>query len=225
MGVRVDENRLIEEISARVMSKLLERYRAERDPLEIPVGVSVRHVHITAEHLELLYGPGHTLTVQRNLLQPGEFAAEEVVALVGPRMRTIENVRILGPCRKETQVEIARTDAVVLGLNPPVRCSGDLAGSAPITLIGPKGVLSLPQGCIIANRHIHMSPADAGRFGVKDQDLVSVEVTGEKSLVFHQVQVRVKEGWVLNMHLDTDDANAAGITCGAAARIVIPPAR
>ena len=132
-------------------------------------------------------------------------------------MRTIENVRIL-PCRDQTQVELARTDAIVLE-NPPVRQSGDLAGSSPITLIGPKGALSLPEGCIVANRHIHMNPEDARRFGVKDNDIVSVEVTGDKGLIFHNVQVRVREGWVLEMHLDTDDANAACITCGVQARI------
>ncbi|MGI6082917.1 MAG: phosphate propanoyltransferase [Limnochordia bacterium] len=212
------DEQLVQEIKARVLRKLIEAEFAAH-PMEIPVGISVRHVHLSQEDLEHLYGPGHQLTKLRDLRQPGEFAAKEVVALVGPRMRTIENVRILGPCRDQTQVELARTDAIVLGLNPPVRQSGNLAGSSPITLIGPKGALSLPEGCIVANRHIHMNPQDAGRLGVKDNDIVSVEVTGDKGLVFHNVQVRVREGWVLEMHLDTDDANAACITCGVQARI------
>ena len=215
----MNEQQLVQEISARVLRKLAEA-GLKAHPNEIPVGVSVRHVHVSQEDLEILYGSGHQLTKRRDLKQPGEYAAEEVVALVGPKMRTLENVRILGPCRDQTQVELARTDAIVLGLNPPVRRSGDLAGSSPITLVGPKGVLTLPEGCIIANRHIHMGPKDAEHFVVQDNDTVSVEVSGAKGLVFHEVQVRVREGWLLDMHLDTDDANAAGITCGARAHIV-----
>jgi putative phosphotransacetylase len=215
----MDEKQLVREITARVMQKLADMADTS-DPNEMPVGVSVRHVHVTQEHLEILYGPGHTLTKLRDLRQHGEFAAREVVALVGPKMRTLENVRILGPCRNLTQVELARTDAITLGLNPPVRRSGELKGSSPITIVGPKGVLTLSEGCIIANRHIHMSPVEAARFGVKDNDTVSVEVNGDKGLVFHQVQARVKDSFVLEMHLDTDDANAASITCGALARIL-----
>ena len=134
-----------------------------------------------------------------------------------------ENVRILGPVRNRTQVEISRTDAIYLGLNPPVRPSGDLKGSSPITLVGPKGTLVLPEGCIVANRHVHMSPSDAQRFGLQDNDLIQVEVLGEKSLIFNNVQVRVKDNFRLEMHLDTDDANASGITTGAAARILGKP--
>lgn len=215
----MDEGLLVREITARVLHRLA-KVGLVPDPWEIPVGVSVRHVHVSQEHLEILYGPGAKLHPLRDLRQPGEFAAKEVVALVGPRMRTLENVRILGPIRSQTQVELARTDAIVLGLNPPVRRSGDFGGSSPITLVGPHGVLSLSEGCIVANRHIHMCPADAKRLGVEDNQLVAVEVSGDKALVFRQVQVRVHEGWILDMHLDTDDANAACITCGAVARIV-----
>lgn len=216
----MDEKALVTEITRRVMEVIRERGMSLTDPDIIPVGISVRHVHVSQADLEVLYGPGHKLTKRRDLYQEGEFAAEEVVSLVGPRMRALENVRILGPTRDRTQVEISRTDAIYLGLNPPVRQSGDLAGSAPITLVGPAGVLSLKEGCILANRHIHMSPAEARRFGVKDNDLVSVEVSGEKGLIFKHVQVRVKDTFKLQMHLDTDDANAAGITCGAEARIL-----
>lgn len=187
----------------------------------LPVGVSVRHVHVSAEDLEVLYGPGYRLTPLRDLYQEGEFAAKEVVALVGPRMRALENVRILGPMRSRTQVEVSRTDAVYLGINPPVRASGDLIGSSPITLVGPKGTLILPEGAIIANRHIHMGLDDAQHFGVTDNQLVQVEVLGDKGLVFNNVQVRVKESFRLEMHLDTDDANASGITTGAKARLLV----
>ena len=187
--------------------------------LEIPVGVSNRHVHLTQEHLEQLFGPGYELTPWKDLGQPGQYACKEVVSVVGTK-GIIDNVRVLGPVRQYTQVEISRTDAIYLGLNPPVRPSGDLKGSSPITLVGPKGTLVLPEGCIVANRHVHMSPSDAQRFGLQDNDLIQVEVLGEKSLIFNNVQVRVKDNFRLEMHLDTDDANASGITTGAAARIL-----
>ncbi|HHV94797.1 MAG TPA: phosphate propanoyltransferase [Firmicutes bacterium] len=215
----MDERKLVEEITRRVLARLQEQGAAQ-DPDYLPVGVSVRHVHVSQADLEVLYGPGHQLTPLRDLYQEGEFAAKEVVALVGPKMRALENVRILGPVRKRTQVEVSRTDAIYLGINPPVRASGDLAGSSPITLVGPKGTLVLSEGCIVANRHIHMSPKDAERFGLQDNDLVQVEVLGEKGLIFNNVQVRVKDNFRLEMHLDTDDANASGISTGAAARIL-----
>ncbi len=219
---RLDENALIEEITRRVLAAYHGQGANGQDPAALPVGVSVRHVHISAADLQVLYGPGHELSLLRDLYQVGEFAAKEVVSLVGPRMRALENVRILGPIRGRTQVEVSRTDAVYLGINPPVRASGNLQGSSPITLIGPKGTLVLPEGVIVANRHIHMSVADAQRFRVADNDLVQVEVLGDKGLVFHNVQVRVKESFRLEMHLDTDDANASGITTGAKARILAP---
>jgi putative phosphotransacetylase len=214
----VDARRLVEEITRRVLASL--QGDGAQDPFAVPVGVSVRHIHISAADLEVLYGPGHQLTPLRDLYQEGEFAAREVVALVGPKMRALENVRILGPVRNRTQVEVSRTDAVFLGIDPPVRPSGDLKGSCPITLVGPKGTLVLPEGAIVANRHVHMNPTDAQRFGVEDNDLVQVEVLGEKGLIFNNVQVRVKDSFRLELHLDTDDANASGITTGARARIL-----
>ncbi|NMB46768.1 MAG: phosphate propanoyltransferase [Firmicutes bacterium] len=217
---RLDDKTLIEEITRRVLAAVQEGASISQDPRIIPVGISVRHVHISAADLEVLYGPGHQLTPLRDLYQEGEFAAKERVALVGPKMRALEGVRILGPMRQRTQVEVSRTDAVYLGLNPPVRPSGNLEGSSPITLVGPKGTLTLPEGAIVANRHIHMNLADAQRFGVSDNDLVQVEVLGEKGLIFNNVQVRAKDSFRLEMHLDTDDANASGITTGAQARIL-----
>ncbi len=214
----MDEKRLVGEITRRVLERLTGD--GALAPARLPVGVSVRHVHISQGDLEILYGPGHQLTPLRDLYQEGEFAAKEVVALVGPKMRALENVRILGPVRSRTQIEVSRTDAIYLGIDPPVRQSGDLKGSSPITLVGPKGTLVLQEGCIVANRHIHMSPSDAERFGLEDNDLVQVEVLGEKGLIFNNVQVRVKDNFRLEMHLDTDDANASGITTGALARIL-----
>ena len=211
---------LIEEITKRVLSALQTEGNTSQDIAALPVGISVRHVHVSAADLEVLYGPGHKLTPLRDLYQEGEFAAREVVALVGPKMRALENVRILGPVRGRTQVEVARTDAIYLGIDPPVRASGNLESSSPITLVGPKGTLILPEGAIVANRHIHMNPGDAKRFGVSDNDLVKVEVLGEKGLIFNHVQIRVKDNFRLEMHLDTDDANASGITTGAMARIL-----
>lgn len=216
----MDEKTLVEEITKRVLSALQAEGDTGQEIAALPVGISVRHVHVSASDLEVLYGPGHKLIPLRDLYQEGEFAAQEVVALVGPKMRAIENVRILGPVRGRTQVEVARTDAIYLGINPPVRASGNLAGSSPITLVGPKGTLILPEGAIIANRHIHMCPGDAKKFGLSDNNLVQVEVVGEKGLVFNHVQIRVKDSFRLEMHLDTDDANASGITTGARARIL-----
>lgn len=186
----------------------------------IPVGISVRHIHINQGDLEVLFGRGYTLSKKKDLAQPGEFASNELVTLVGPKLRSITSVRILGPLRGKTQVELAKTDGIILGIEPPVRKSGDLAGSESVTIVGPEGAITLKEGVIRANRHIHMGPADARRFGVRDNDIVSVEVLGEKALVFKNVQVRVREGWVLYMHLDTDDANAAGISCGTRVKLL-----
>ena len=185
----------------------------------IPVGVSVRHVHVRPEDLEVLYGPGYNLNKLRNLYQPGEYASKEVVAVVGPRMRSIQNVRILGPARDYTQVELSRTDGIQLGLDLPVRRSGDLADACPIVLVGPVGSLHLKAAAIRANRHIHMPPAEAARLGVTDGQLVRVRVPGEMGLVFDNVMVRIKEGLRLQMHVDTDDANAADLTCSDSVEI------
>jgi putative phosphotransacetylase len=150
-----------------------------------------------------------------------DFASEETVTLVGPNLRTIERVRILGPERKRTQVEIARTDAVRLGVNPPVRPSGDVDGSAGIVVVGPKGALNLKEGCILANRHIHMTPSDAEPIGLKDNDYVTVRAGGEKGAILYNVQVRVNEKFDTEMHIDTDDANAIGVRCGDLVEIVL----
>ena len=187
----------------------------------IPVGVSARHVHVSPQHLEQLFGKGRQLTPYRDLLQKGEYAAQETVTLVGPRQRSIEKVRILGPTRPETQVEIALTDAVQLGLRPPVRPSGNHQGSPGVLIVGPVGFVALETGVIRANRHIHLSTDDAQALGLKDNDLVLVKVEADRPLVYYDVQIRVKDSFVAQMHLDTDDANAAGIKDGDKVKIIL----
>ncbi|HEX30030.1 TPA: phosphate propanoyltransferase [Candidatus Poribacteria bacterium] len=188
---------------------------------KVPVGISARHIHITPEHLEVLFGEGAQLTHHVDLYQPGNFAAKETVTIVGPR-GAIERVRILGPLRDYTQVELARTDAVRLGLDPPVRDSGDLDDAAPITIVGPKGSIFLEHGAIIAARHIHMPVEDAERMGLTSQDLVSVRVPGERGLTFENVRLKIGENVLLQLHLDTDEGNAAGLQGGEAVEIILP---
>lgn len=186
----------------------------------VPVGVSNRHIHLSKEHVEILFGKGYELTPLKDLSQPGQFACKELLTIVGPSLRPIENVRVLGPVRKASQVEVSKTDSFTLKVKPPVRESGKIEGSAPITIIGPKGVVELKEGCIIANRHIHMSVEEGKAFGVKDNDYVTVDAFGERRTRFYDVQVRVHPDFRLEMHLDTDDANAAGIPCGSKVEIV-----
>ncbi|PLV59112.1 phosphate propanoyltransferase [Thermotoga sp. KOL6] len=180
----------------------------------IIVGVSNRHVHLSKEDLEALFGKGYELTPIKDLRQPGQYAAKETVTIVGPK-GAIENVRVLGPVRKETQVEISRTDAFRLGIRPPVRDSGDLEGTPGIVIIGPNGILVKEKGVILAKRHIHMHPKDAEHFGVKDKDIVKVIVeNGDRKLIFDDVLIRVREDFVLEFHVDTDEANAAMLNTG-----------
>jgi putative phosphotransacetylase len=199
--------------------RILEETPAE-DALDIPVGVSNRHIHLTREHTDILFGKGYELQPLKDLSQPGQYACKECLTIIGPSLRPIENVRVLGPLRKDTQVEISRTDSYTLKVKPPVRESGKVAGSAGVTIVGPKGVVTIKEGCIIANRHIHMSLEDGARFGVKDCDYVTVDVNGERRTRFYDVQVRVSDAFRLEMHVDTDDANAAGIGNGAKVHIV-----
>ena len=187
---------------------------------EVPVGVSNRHIHLNKADLETLFGAGYELTPLKDLSQPGQYACKETLTLVGPAMRPIEGVRVLGPLRSKSQVEISMTDSYVLKVKPPVRESGNIAGSAGVTIIGPKGVVTLKEGCIIANRHIHMSPSDGAAFGVQDGDTVTVDVEGKRRTRWYDVQVRVHKDFRLEMHVDTDDANAAGIGNGFKVKVV-----
>ncbi|MCD8346492.1 MAG: phosphate propanoyltransferase [Lachnospiraceae bacterium] len=185
----------------------------------VPVGVSARHVHLTQEHVEALFGSGYQLTKRKELMG-GQFASNETVTIVGLKLRAIENVRVLGPVRKASQVEVSATDAIRLGMKVPVRESGDIKGSAPIAIVGPKGAIYLNEGCIVAMRHIHMSPADAQAAGVRDGDFVSVKADNERGTTFDHVKIRVDESFTLEMHIDTDEANAAQIATGDLVTIV-----
>ncbi|MBM7854405.1 putative phosphotransacetylase [Desulfohalotomaculum tongense] len=180
---------------------------------EVPVGISNRHVHLCEEDVERLFGSGHQLTKLKDLSQPGQYACEETVMLVGPK-GVIEKVRVLGPTRKQTQIEITITDSFKLGIKAPLRDSGDLEGSAPITLVGPKGTITLKEGAIIAARHIHMHTSDAEELGLKDGDKVSVRAKGPRGIIFGDVLVRVSDKFKLEMHVDTDEANAVGLRNG-----------
>ena len=183
---------------------------------KIPVGISNKHIHLSKDDVETLFGKGYELTPMKELSQPGQYACKETLTLVGPSMRAIEGVRVLGPVRKSSQVEISMTDSYVLKVKPPVRESGKTEGSAPITIVGPKGIVNLKEGCIIANRHIHMSPSDAARFGVKDGEYIDVDAfEGTRKTRWFDVQIRVNDAFRLEMHVDTDDANAVGFKNGS----------
>lgn len=184
------------------------------------VETSARHVHVTKEHLEILFGKGYELTKKKDLSQPGQFACSERVAVIGTKGQ-FPAVSILGPVRSATQVEISASDARTLGVSAPVRESGDIAGSAPCKLVGPNGEIEISEGVIIAKRHIHMTPADAERFGVKDKDVVSVKIDSpDRSLVFGDTVVRVSDKFALAMHIDTDESNAVLAPAGATGTIV-----
>ncbi|MDR3592354.1 MAG: phosphate propanoyltransferase [Negativicutes bacterium] len=186
----------------------------------IPVGISARHVHVSKEDLATLFGEGYELQRYKELSQPGQFAAQEAVDLVTEK-GTFKKVRILGPVRKQTQVEVALTDAMKLGIAPPVRDSGDLKVSPGLTVVGPKGSITLNEGVIAACRHIHMTPADAAEFGVKDKEIVKAKVgSDDRCLIFDRVLVRVHDSFKLEMHLDTDEGNAARTKTGDTAEIV-----
>ena len=207
------------ELITRMVMEALNQKNESKGGYLVPVGVSARHVHLTQEHVEILFGKGYQLKKKKELMG-GQFASNELVTIVGLKLRAIENVRILGPARGRSQVEISATDAVKLGVKAPIRESGDVAGSAPIALVGPKGALYLTEGCIVAKRHIHMAPKDAIAAGVSDGDMVSVKAENERGTVFHEVKIRVDESFTLEMHIDTDEANAAKIATGDSVRVI-----
>ena len=206
---------------AEMVKKILAEMGGDTGALEIPVGISNRHIHLSREDMETLFGKGYELTPMKDLSQPGQYACKETLTLVGPSMRAIEGVRVLGPLRSRSQVEISATDSFQLKVKPPVRESGKIEGSAPVTIVGPRGVVSLSEGCIIANRHVHMSPDDAARFGVVDGDYIDVDVfSGTRKSRWFDVQIRVHKDFRLEMHVDTDDANSAGLKNGSVVTVV-----
>lgn len=215
--IKTDEQLSIAEQTAKVIKE--SKFKGQA-PRSIPIAVSARHVHLTQESVEILFGKGYQLTVQKPLSQPGQFACNEMVTLVGPKNK-IEKVRILGPTRPKDQVEISRTDEFFLGIDAPIRESGHIEGSPGLLLIGPAGKLELKEGVICAWRHIHMHPDDAEYFGVKDKDIVEVRVENqERSLTFGNVLIRVSDKFKLEMHIDTDEANAAELNQGAEGALI-----
>jgi putative phosphotransacetylase len=185
----------------------------------IIANISNHHIHLCEDDLFFFFGKGSKLNKIKDLLQPGQFACKEKLVIVGPKNR-INKVRIIGPLRKKTQIEISRTDAFFLGINPPLRDSGDLEGTVGIKVIGPKGEKEIKSSCIVVRRHIHMRTEDAQQYKVKDKDKVSVEVEGERGLVFGNVQVRVRGDFALECHIDTDEANACGLKNGDKVKII-----
>ncbi len=187
---------------------------------EVKIGVSQRHIHLSREHLDILFGKGYELTKKKTLMGR-EYAAEECVTLVGPSLKAIEKVRVLGPVRKDTQIEISRTDTFILKVSPPVRPSGEIKGSERMVIVGPKGSVYLNEGVIIANRHIHLTPQYADQHDIKDGDWVDVVCHGkEKTTKFYDVQIRVRDDFNVEMHIDTDDANSAGLRNGDMVTII-----
>ncbi|MEQ6388105.1 phosphate propanoyltransferase [Bacillaceae bacterium S4-13-58] len=199
-----------------VTLKVLQEQKGNQD--SIPIAVSNRHIHLAPEHVERLFGKGYQLTKVKDLSQPGQFAAKETVTLIGPKGK-IEKVRILGPSRGKTQVEISLFDGYTLGEKPPVRNSGDIEGTPSITIQGPRGQLKIDQGLICAARHIHMHPDDAEFFQVENGQHIQIQVDGPRGVIFQNVLIRVSEKYRLEMHIDIDEANAAQIGQGARGKI------
>jgi len=183
------------------------------------VGLSNKHLHLKSEDIETLFGKGHALTPTKDLKQPGQFACEEKVDIVGPK-GTLKGIRVLGPARAETQIELAMTDARAIGVTAPVRESGKLDGTPGVKLVGPAGEVALDHGAIVALRHIHLSPEQAVEAGVKDKEIVSIKFEGERGVIFNNVLVRSGAGHESEIHLDTDEGNAAGLSNGVLGEII-----
>ncbi|WP_088187659.1 phosphate propanoyltransferase [Desulfosporosinus sp. FKA] len=186
----------------------------------VPVGISNKHIHLSQAHIEELFGAGHTLTKTKDLSQPGQFACEETVTLIGPK-GSMPGIRVLGPARKASQVELAATDTFKLGVKPPVRDSGKLEGTPGIDVEGPKGKVHLDEGVIIAARHIHMTPEEAQKYSLKDGDHVRVVVPGVRGGIFDQVLIRVSPNYALDMHIDTDEGNAFSLANGMQLEVLL----
>ncbi len=215
----MNELNIIEDAVRKVVKEMNVTVSEDTKEDYVKIGVSQRHIHLSREDLDILFGKGYELTPKK-VLMGREFASNEVVTLVGPSLKAIENVRILGPVRKNTQVEISRTDTFVLKVSPPVRPSGEIEGSEKIVVVGPKGSIYLKEGVIIANRHIHLTPEFAKGLNLKDNDYVDVVIDGIKPTKFYDVQIRVREDFNVEMHIDTDDANSSGLKNGDVVHII-----
>lgn len=214
LSQELSEQDLIDIITEEVKSVLNKDLQPENTGSKfpkIPLGISNRHIHLTSKTFHTLFGELTEFETLRPLYQPGEFASKHTLTIVGPKLRSIPNVRILGPLRNYDQVEVSLTDAIFLGINPPVVNSGNLENAVPLTLVGPNSSIYLDKCAIIASRHIHMTNKDAEKFGLKNGDYCKVRIGGEKSTVFENVLIRTNDNWKLQIHLDTDDANAANV--------------
>lgn len=180
---------------------------------KLPIALSNKHIHLGQEDLDVLFGKGYELTVKKDLSQPGQYACEERVDIVGPK-GTLKGVRVLGPVRGRTQIEVSISDAFKLGVTPVVKNSGDVEGTPGAKIVGPKGEVELKDGVMVAARHIHMHTTDGEKFGVKDGDIVKVKTEGMRAVIFENVLVRVKENFALEMHVDIEEGNAAGVKNG-----------
>jgi putative phosphotransacetylase len=200
---------LVEQIVREVVLKKMRG--ADRQAPKLTVHASARHMHVCREDLDALFGAGHELTVDRPLFQAGNFAAKEMVTLIGPRSRLISNLRILGPLRKESQVELAFTDAISLGIEAPIRLSGNIEGTPGCVIMGPHGVVELERGVIRAAIHVHMNPEEAAYFGAKQGEFMKLRVGGDAGVTFNRVHVRIDPTSRLNVHMDTDEANGCGL--------------
>lgn len=227
---------LVDRVSKLVIQRLAEIAGEDEQTLEVverngfaemqvPIGISVRHVHLCPEHVELLFGKGHQLEVFQDLYQKGYYAAKEQLMVVG-RRRCMEGVRVLGPTRPASQVELSMTDALQLGLKLPIATEGTDPASQSVTLVGPNGSVTLPGGtgggAFVARRHMHMDAVVAERYGIKDRDLLDLRIEGPRPTTLHGVLVRTKAGWSTEVHLDTDEGNAVGIRSGQMGSLLIP---
>jgi putative phosphotransacetylase len=202
----------VEQIVRKIVLERVNRNGRPGPPSPLAVHASARHMHVSREDLDKLFGEGYELTVDRPLYQPGNYAAKEMVTLIGPKSRLISNLRILGPIRPQSQIELAFTDAITLGIgNVPIRISGDIKGTPGCFVMGPKGMIELKEGVIRAAIHVHMNPQEAEYYGVKHKDVMKLRVGGDAGVTFNRVHVRVDKNVRLNVHMDTDEANACGL--------------
>lgn len=212
--------RIVDQVIHECTATVVGSEQAANGRKEIPIETSARHVHLCQSDVEALFGHGHQLTPKRELSQPGQYLCEERVTVIGPK-GTLENVAVLGPARSESQVEISRTDARQIGVNAPLKESGDITGSPGVFLHSGTGMVQLNKGVIVARNHIHMTTVDALRLGVKDKQEVDVRVETDRPLTFHRVLVRVRDGFALAMHIDFDEANAVGLSSGIKGELII----
>nr|WP_129596555.1 phosphate propanoyltransferase [Anaerophilus nitritogenes] len=185
----------------------------------VPVGLSNKHIHLSKEHINILFGEGHELTPMKDLGQPAQFACDEKVDIVGSK-GTLKGVRVLGPARAQTQIEISLADGFVLGVKAPIKASGDLAGTPGAKIVGPKGEVDLKEGVIVAARHLHMHTSDGEKFGIKDKDIVKIKVDGERGMIFENVLARVGDTHALELHVDMDEGNAAAMKNGQMVEVI-----